>query len=73
MLFLTSCITFVLYNSRDFLDRVSNYQLCCSVTSVYWLINLVKIFSIDCEIELFLVDLFPLPSLCIVSHCIDAT
>jgi hypothetical protein len=71
MLLLTFCITFDLYNSREFLDGVSNYQVCCSVTSVYWLFNLVKIFSIGCEIELFLADLFPLLPLGIASHCID--
>ena len=72
-LLLTPCITFGLYNSMEFLDRVSNYQLCCSVTSVYWLINLVKTFSIGREIEIFLVDLFSLRSLRIVSHCTDDT
>jgi len=72
-LLLTPCITVGLCNSMDFLHRVRNYQLCCSVTSVYWLINLVKTFSKGSEIELFLVDLFSLPSLGIVSHCTDDT
>ena len=68
VLLLTACLTFVLYRSRELLD-----QLYCTATSVYWLVNLVKIFSIGYEIELFLSDLFPLMSLGLVTHLVDST
>jgi hypothetical protein len=70
---LTPCINCDLYNSREFLDRVSNYRFYCSVTSVYWLFYLVKIFIIGCVTELFLFDLVSLLPLATVSHFTDGT